>query len=170
MIVPISFFDPNNGQKTTIVARIQELYANGVESITVTELEKTYTPDPTSQLELVHDATLYFNLISKNSSPASVETQEAQEGPVTPEPTVAPATPAVSVSPATHPGKYSWMVVFVLCWFLGVFGAHRFYVGRIGTAVAQLCTLGGLGIWTFIDFILILCGQFRDSDGERVMK
>jgi hypothetical protein len=56
----------------------------------------------------------------------------------------------------------------LLCFFLGVFGAHRFYVGKIGTGVLQLVTLGGLGIWALVDFILIVTGQFRDKEGRRL--
>lgn len=56
----------------------------------------------------------------------------------------------------------------VLCGILGVFGAHRFYAGKTGTAVLQLCTLGGLGLWMLYDLILILTGQFRDADGKRL--
>lgn len=52
----------------------------------------------------------------------------------------------------------------LLCWFLGVFGAHRFYTGKIGTAVLMIFTLGGLGIWTLIDFIMILVGSFKDKE------
>ena len=57
---------------------------------------------------------------------------------------------------------------FLLCFFLGVFGAHRFYAGKIGTAILQLLTLGGLGIWALVDMILILTGTFRDGDGQRI--
>ena len=51
----------------------------------------------------------------------------------------------------------------LLCFFLGAFGAHRFYAGKIGTGILQLLTLGGLGIWVFIDFIIIVTGSFKDS-------
>ena len=47
----------------------------------------------------------------------------------------------------------SRLVVTLLAWFLGVFGAHRFYLGKIGTALLMLFTLGGLGIWALVDFI-----------------
>lgn len=53
---------------------------------------------------------------------------------------------------------------------LGVFGAHRFYVGRIGSGVAMLCTLGGMGIWWLYDMILIVAGEFKDSEGRRVVR
>ena len=53
--------------------------------------------------------------------------------------------------------------------FSGIFGAHRFYVGKVGTGILQLFTLGGLGIWTFVDFIMIIVGAFRDKEGRRVI-
>lgn len=53
----------------------------------------------------------------------------------------------------------------LLCFFLGVFGIHRFYVGKIGTGILQLLTLGGLGIWAMIDVVIIACGNFKDKKG-----
>jgi hypothetical protein len=57
---------------------------------------------------------------------------------------------------------------FLLCFFLGWLGAHRFYAGKIGTGLLQLFTLGGLGIWALVDLIMIATGSFRDRDGERI--
>tara|TARA_B100000809_G_C15102326_1_gene517393 strand:+ start:1138 stop:1359 length:222 start_codon:yes stop_codon:yes gene_type:complete len=57
---------------------------------------------------------------------------------------------------------------FLLCFFFGIFGVHRFYVGKIGTGILQILTLGGLGIWTLIDFIMIVVGSFKDSDGNKI--
>ena len=57
---------------------------------------------------------------------------------------------------------------FLMCFFLGMFGVHRFYLGKIGTGVLQLLTLGGLGIWALIDWILLMCGVFTDKEGQMV--
>lgn len=61
----------------------------------------------------------------------------------------------------------SWMVALLLCLFLGVVGAHRFYTGKIGTGIVQILTLGGFfGIWVLVDLIMILTGKFNDKDGR----
>lgn len=54
----------------------------------------------------------------------------------------------------------------LLCFFFGVLGVHRFYVGKVGTGILQLLTLGGLGIWALIDFIMIIVGSFTDKQGK----
>lgn len=55
---------------------------------------------------------------------------------------------------------------FLLCYFLGVFGVHRFYIGRWKTAVLMLLTIGGLGIWWLIDTVLIMGAKLTDADGN----
>jgi TM2 domain-containing membrane protein YozV len=62
----------------------------------------------------------------------------------------------------------SRLAAAILAWFLGIFGIHRFYVGKVGTGILMILTLGGLGIWVIIDFILILIGSFKDKQ-DRVL-
>ena len=62
----------------------------------------------------------------------------------------------------------SRLLTLLLCFFFGIFGAHRFYVGKIGTALLMALTLGGLGIWYLIDLLLIAVGSFRDIEGRAV--
>jgi TM2 domain len=59
-----------------------------------------------------------------------------------------------------------WLITLLLCSFLGVFGVHRFYNGKIGTGILMIFTLGGLGIWVTIDFIMVLFGKFTKKDGS----
>ena len=60
----------------------------------------------------------------------------------------------------------SRLATTLLAFFLGEFGAHRFYLGKIGTAVAMLLTLGGLGIWALVDFIFAVAGIMKDKEGK----
>lgn len=72
------------------------------------------------------------------------------------------ATPKASVSEKRN------LPAFLLCFFLGMVGVHRFYVGKIGTGILQLLTLGGVGLWWIIDLIVILCSGFTDKEGARI--
>ena len=64
----------------------------------------------------------------------------------------------------------SFIVTWILAWFLGVFGADRFYLGKVGTAILKLVTLGGLGIWALVDLILVLTGVQRDKHGRKLQE
>lgn len=61
-------------------------------------------------------------------------------------------------------------IALILAIALGVVGAHRYYVGKIGTGILMLCTLGGLGIWYLVDVVMIASGGFRDAEGRRVLR
>ncbi|MBV9861733.1 MAG: TM2 domain-containing protein [Alphaproteobacteria bacterium] len=80
----------------------------------------------------------------------------------------APICPICGSAAAMVSGK-SRLAALLLNFFLGVFGVHRFYVGKIGTGLLQLFTLGGFGIWALVDFILIAVGEFTDREGRKVL-
>jgi hypothetical protein len=64
----------------------------------------------------------------------------------------------------------SRLVMLLLCFFLGTFGAHRFFAGRIVTGILWLLTIGLLGLGWLYDMILIICGAFRDGDGRVIRR
>jgi TM2 domain-containing membrane protein YozV len=64
--------------------------------------------------------------------------------------------------------KSKFYPTFFLCLFLGVLGIHRFYNGKIKSGIAQLLTCGGLGVWAFIDLLMILLGKFKDVNNAPI--
>jgi len=84
----------------------------------------------------------------------------------------------------------SRLATTLLAFFLGVFGAHRFYIGKTGTAIVMLllgiagwATIGlfwwlfvgdlfliAVGIWAFVDFIVAVVGRMKDKEGRLIQK
>ncbi|HLC15752.1 MAG TPA: TM2 domain-containing protein [Thermodesulfovibrionia bacterium] len=57
-------------------------------------------------------------------------------------------------------------LALLLCMLFGWLGLHRFYVDKHSTALLMMLTLGGFGLWYFIDFVWIIAGTFEDKDGK----
>lgn len=57
-------------------------------------------------------------------------------------------------------------IAIILCLLLGCLGAHRFYLGKIGTGFLYLVTLGLLGIGALVDFIRLLLNSMRDGENR----
>ena len=83
---------------------------------------------------------------------------------------IAASAPGAAATPSAAVSEKSWLTTLLLCIFLGGLGIHRFYTGHTVIGVVQLLTLGGCGIWTLIDFIMILTGGLKDSAGLPLKK
>ncbi|MDQ0925664.1 hypothetical protein QF038_004172 [Pseudarthrobacter sp. W1I19] len=79
-------------------------------------------------------------------------------------PHLAPYPPAQTYGPPQVSSK-SFLTTWLLALLLGVLGVDRFYLGKIGTGILKLVTIGGFGIWALIDLILILTNKARDKQG-----
>ena len=62
----------------------------------------------------------------------------------------------------------SWLTTVLLCFFLGNLGVHSFYAGKTLFGVIQLLTLGCLGWWTLVDFIMLLMKKYNDGEGKLI--
>ena len=68
----------------------------------------------------------------------------------------------------TETSSKSFIILLLLSIFIGYLGMDRFYLGKIGTGVLKLITIGGLGIWVLVDLIIIVSGNMRDAEGKVV--
>lgn len=80
-----------------------------------------------------------------------------------------PETPTITVGKATKiPRQRHFLAVFFISFMWGTFGVDRMYLGKWGTGILKLITLGGFGLWTIIDIILIMAGTMRDKQGREM--
>lgn len=70
----------------------------------------------------------------------------------------------------TSTPQKSWTTALILSFFLGGLGIDRFYLGYTLLGVLKLLTLGGLGLWALIDFVLILLNKLPDANGRPLAK
>lgn len=75
-----------------------------------------------------------------------------------------PSQPTAETTSAISKPSEFW-TVFLLSLFLGALGIHRFYARKFKSGIVQLLTCGGLGVWSFIDVIIILLSKFKNSNG-----
>ena len=68
----------------------------------------------------------------------------------------------------------NWMAAMSLCWFLGMYGAHRFYTGKThsGWVMVVLTVLGITApisaIWALIDGFRLALGRYTHDDGSEL--
>jgi TM2 domain-containing membrane protein YozV len=79
----------------------------------------------------------------------------------------------------------SRLATVLLTCFLGIFGVHRFYIGKTRTAIVMLIlsvfylvtvrfwgivviSLAVVGLWAFIDFIFAVSGIMKDKEGKLI--
>lgn len=61
-----------------------------------------------------------------------------------------------------------WLITLILSILVGGFGIDRFYTGSVLLGILKLVTLGGLGLWWLIDLIMLVTGNYKDGDGNRI--
>ena len=81
-----------------------------------------------------------------------------------------PPTPSPQRLVDPNPSPYNRLAALLLCLILGFLGLHRFYVGKVGTGLLWLFTLGFFSVGVIFDLVLIATGEFRDADQRRVLR
>ena len=59
------------------------------------------------------------------------------------------------------------VMMFLISFFVGHFGIDRFLLGQTGLGIAKLLTCGGLGVWTLVDWFLVM-GMTREQNYQKL--
>lgn len=60
--------------------------------------------------------------------------------------------------------KNKWVAI-ILCFLLGGYGIHKFYLGKIGLGIIYLLTEGFFGIGVLVDLVILILGKAKDKKG-----
>jgi TM2 domain. len=63
-----------------------------------------------------------------------------------------------------------FLAVFFISFMWGIFGIDRMYLGKWGTGILKLVTIGGFGIWVLVDLSKIMSGTMRDKQGREMLQ
>ena len=99
--------------------------------------------------------------------PQQPQSEPKRQAPVEP---IALVAQPVYVSYDQVVSPKSRAATLILCFLFGIFGVHRFYLGRPAIGFLFLFTLGLMGIGWLIDIILILLGEIKDREGFPVRR
>ena len=142
----------------------------------ITSFEKHLLTTPTPQNGVNDLSTSLWNVLipGQSQAPVTITTLQnwASLSLINGNTVVVEVATGYSYQAKQIPGVFSsksHLTALLLSFFLGVFGADRFYLGHIGLGVAKLFTLGGLGIWSLIDFILIATKNIKDAEGNQLI-
>ncbi|GAA1461489.1 hypothetical protein GCM10009619_31820 [Williamsia maris] len=116
-----------------------------------------------------HTDTFYASLLGQEQGPLSYGDLQnlTRSGQVKPETQIRTATSSwfpVSQVPGLFSDK-DWLTTVLISFFVGSLGIDRFWLGYTGLGILKLVTCGGLGIWSLIDFILIILRKVPDARG-----
>ena len=68
------------------------------------------------------------------------------------------------------PRQRHFLAAFFISFMWGIFGIDRMYLGKWGTGILKLVTLGGLGVWALVDTASIMAGTMRDKQGREMLQ